>query len=96
MRQMVFVGYPYPQGDKVSRNGLSSMFNNPFYIGIIRVEKTGETFPGIHEPLISKALFDRVQAVLTGKANIRSLNHAFIFRRLLSCSKCNYSLVGEG
>lgn len=82
-------------GVQVSRNGFTSIFNNPFYIGIIRVEKTGETFPGIHEPLISKALFDRVQAVLTGKANIRTLNHLFIFRRLLSCAKCQYSLVGE-
>jgi len=82
-------------GGQVSRNGFTSIFNNLFYIGIIRVEKTGETFPGIHEPLISKALFDRVQAVLTGKANIRSLNHTFIFRRLLTCAKCQYSLVGE-
>lgn len=83
------------RGGKISRNGLTSMFNNPFYLGIIRVEKTGETFRGIHEPLLRKALFDRVQAVLTGKANIRTLNHTFIFRRLLSCAKCHYSLVGE-
>jgi hypothetical protein len=28
--------------------------------GLIRLKSTGETFPGAHQPLISKTLFDQV------------------------------------
>lgn len=80
---------------KVNRSALSFLLNNPFYIGLMRIGKTGETFPGIHEPLIRKALFDRVRDVLTGKTNVRVQRHAFMFRRYLTCATCRYSLVGE-
>lgn len=82
-------------GGKVTINGLSTVLNNPFYIGIIRIEKTNETFAGIHEPLVGKMLFDRVQAVLTGKVHAKVQRHDHIYRRLLTCSRCNYSLIAE-
>src|SRR5690606_23618156 len=40
-------------GQKVSINSLSKILNNPFYIGIIRIGRTGETFQGVHQPLVS-------------------------------------------
>ena len=82
-------------GGTVTHNGLTTLFNNPFYMGIIQIQKTNETFIGIHEPIINKMLFDRVQAVLTGKINTRSRRHNFEFRRMLSCNTCKYSLIGE-
>jgi DNA invertase Pin-like site-specific DNA recombinase len=82
-------------GGRVTRNGLSTLLNNSFYIGLIQIQKTGETFVGIHKPIIGKTLFDRVHGVLTGKINIRTQRHAFQFRRLLSCAACQYSLIGE-
>ena len=82
-------------GGKVTRNGLSTLLNNPFYIGLIRLRKTGESFAGIHEPLIARALFDRVQAVLEGRINAQTQRHCFMFRRMLSCAICQYSLIGE-
>ena len=82
-------------GGLVTRAGLSTLLNNPFYIGIIRIQKTNETFIGIHEPLIGKMLFDRVRGVLAGKVNARSQRHNFEFRRMLSCGTCQYSLIGE-
>jgi site-specific DNA recombinase len=82
-------------GGRVTRNGLSTLLNNPFYMGIIRIHKSGETFAGIHEPLIRKSVFDRVLAVLAGKVNARSQRHTFSFRRMLSCANCRYSLIGE-
>src|SRR6266550_2529830 len=65
-------------GGRVTKNGLTTLFNNPFYVGIIRIRKTNENFAGNHEPLISKALFDRVQRALTGKVNIRTQRHSFM------------------
>lgn len=83
------------QGGELSKNGLSWIFNNLFYVGIIRVKSTGETFEGAHEALISKQLFDRVQRVLAGKTTTVSGNHAFLFRRLFACEFCGYSMIGE-
>src|SRR5438046_2325038 len=82
-------------GGRVSRTGFSTLLNNPFYIGLIRIRRTNENFAGNHEPLIGKALFDRVRNVLTGKVNTRTQRHNFLFRRLLSCATCHYSLIGE-
>ncbi len=82
-------------GGRVTKAGLTTLLNNSFYIGLIHIQKTGESFIGIHEPLIGKALFDRVHAVLTGRIHARSHRHTFQFRRMLSCATCHYSLVGE-
>jgi DNA invertase Pin-like site-specific DNA recombinase len=82
-------------GGRVTKNGLSTLLNNSFYFGLIQIHKTGETFVGIHEPLIGKTVFDRVRGVLTGKTNTHSQRHIFQFRRMLSCNTCHYSLIGE-
>lgn len=82
-------------GGRVTRNGFSQILNNPFYMGLIRIDRTGETFAGVHEPLISKSLFDCVKAVLTGKFNACRRKCDFTFRRLFQCRACGYSLIGE-
>src|SRR5262245_25996747 len=56
------------RGGRLSKSTLSGLLNNTFYLGIIRIARTGETFPGIHEPLVSKSLFDRVHDVLNGRS----------------------------
>jgi site-specific DNA recombinase len=82
-------------GRKVGINSLSIVLNNPFYVGIIRMKRSGKTFDGIHEPLISRSLFDLVQHQLRGKSKTVVRSHDFLFRRLLHCGSCGNSLVGE-
>jgi Recombinase len=43
---------------RVTRNGLSTILNNPFYVGVIRIKKTGDVYAGNHEPLITDAYLD--------------------------------------
>jgi site-specific DNA recombinase len=82
-------------GGKVSRNGMSVLLNNPFYTGLIQIKKTGEFFEGKHQPLVRKALFERVNQILSGKSVFRTVQHDFAFRRMLRCGGCGYSLSGE-
>lgn len=82
-------------GRRISPTGMSTILNNTFYFGFISINATGESFIGIHKPLISKSVFGRVQDILTGKTNTRSKRHAFLFRRMIACQTCHYSLVGE-
>ncbi|MDX2181551.1 MAG: recombinase family protein [Bryobacteraceae bacterium] len=82
-------------GKHITKNGLTKLLRNPFYIGLIHIGITGQTFPGAHTPIIPKALYDRVQSILTGKTNTRSIRHDFLFRRRLICKICRYTLIGE-
>src|SRR5262249_19642988 len=42
-----------------------------------------------------KRLFDEVQDTLAGRFNVRTKGHQFLFRRLIACKGCGYSLIGE-
>lgn len=83
------------RGNKVTINGLSTILHNPFYIGLIRIEKTGEMFAGKHKPIISKTLFEQVQLVLAGKNIKKTEKHFFVFRRQIYCGNCRNFYIGE-
>ncbi len=82
-------------GRIIYKNRLSEILNNPFYTGLIRIRTTGETFQGCHIPLITTALYDQVQNVLHGRTSTQSKHHDFMFRRLLRCADCGYTMSGE-
>lgn len=82
-------------GDPVSRNGLSTILNNPFYIGVIRIRKNGQSFLGNHEPIISARLFEDVKARLTGRLKVKTFVHDFTLRGLFRCAHCKRCLIGE-
>ena len=82
-------------GKVLSLNAVSWMLHNPFYIGLIHIKRTGQTFPGKHPSITTKATFDRVQLILAGKTALRSVKYDFVFRRLVTCRKCSLHLIGE-
>ncbi|MBN8726058.1 MAG: recombinase family protein [Acidobacteria bacterium] len=89
------IGLRNRSGNKVVRNGLSSILHNVFYIGLIRLKEKGEIFNGIHQTLISKTLFDQVQDVLSGKNVKKVKHHMFQFRGKISCGNCQKKPSGE-
>ena len=82
-------------GNRVSKTGISVMLNNEFYMGIIHIASTGERYPGIHEPLIKKTLFDQVQDILHGRTKNTGLKHEFRYRKTIKCLHCHYNLIAE-
>lgn len=82
-------------GKKVTLNGLSTILHNPFYIGLIRIEKTGEMFAGKHQPIIEKFLFDAVQMVFAGKNIKKTERHFFVFHRQVYCGRCQNLYIAE-
>ena len=89
------LGLANKRGTPISQNDLWIMLQNPFYIELLALKKTKETFPGIHEPLIGTALFDRVQEILHGRNVPRVVKHDFVFRKLFRCEPCRTTLIGE-
>src|SRR5581483_9216034 len=93
--ELTRLGLRRPSGTTLGANRLSQLLNNPFYMGIIRIRAKNETFAGVHEPLVSRPLFERVQKILRGRFNTASIKHDFLYRRRLTCKHCGYSLIGE-
>lgn len=82
-------------GRALSKNGIAWLLHNPFYIGLVHIKRTGETFQGGHAPLVTKTAFDRVQAVLSGRAFKGTSRHDYAYRRLIRCKICDRSLTAE-
>ena len=95
VERMYEAGLRNKNNRKISRNGLVCILKNPFYIGLIKIEKTAEMFAGVHPPIVSKTLFDAVQAVFAGKRMAKTQRHFFVYRRLISCRRCGNALIAE-
>lgn len=80
-------------GNKMSKNSMQSILHNPFYAGVMRVR--GNNYQGTHKPLIPLSTWKKAQDILSGKANARERIHKYLFRRMIRCRSCNYSLIGE-
>lgn len=69
---------------------------NPFYYGLIRWN--GEDHQGVHEPLITRDLFNRAQKILSQR-NCHHRNDQplkdFVFRGMFRCGECNSMITAE-
>jgi site-specific DNA recombinase len=95
VEEMYARGLRNKSGGKVTRNGLSTLLHNSFYAGLVCVKRTGEMFPGAHDPLIPQSLFKRVEAILDGKNVEKHHRHSFLFRKHLLCAFCGGTLIAE-
>ncbi len=62
-------GLDLPGGKQLRPYFLYAMLTNPFYAGLIRFE--GNQYPGAHEPLVSRDVFEGVQRRLRQPARRR-------------------------
>lgn len=68
---------------------------NPFYYGTFEYPRTsGHWYKGKHEPIITKELFDQVQAQLK-RDNIVRQSHEFAFTKLMTCGLCGSGISAE-
>lgn len=83
----------------ISRNKIEDILKNPFYYGMMKIK--GRLIPHIYEPIISKALFDKVQEVFQSKSR-EIFSHQqeykaipFAFRGLIKCETCGCAITSE-
>ena len=81
------------KGKPVVLASLERVLKNSFYYGLMKIK--GEVFPGIHEPLISKELFDQVQKAFSQNGKPNTKKHYFPLLGLASCTNCNSPMTGE-
>lgn len=78
------------------RPRIGKILSDPLYYGHFRYN--GEVHRGIHEALISKELFDRVQAVRMRRIRFHPSAKAlkpFAYRHTLSCATCGGAVTAE-
>lgn len=93
--EMLRRGLTNTLGRRTSRHSVEHILSNPFYCGQMRNGRTGELFPGLHEPLISAHDFKRIQAIKAGRFGKKVTKHNHLFRRLIACANCTRPLTGE-
>jgi hypothetical protein len=71
------------------------VLQNRIYYGDF--EWKGKVYRGVHVPLVTRELWQRVQEVMTlrGARKPRRVKHDFAFSGLLTCGHCGCALVGE-
>ena len=80
----------------IRKQSLSKIFRNKYYMGMLTSLKYPEEVRGQHLPMVTEALFYRVQAVIDGRNNSIHIpisrrnrdNVEFPLRRLVQCSIC--------
>lgn len=86
----------YTRGNKpLTLSGVYRILSHTFYYGIFeRPVKSDNWYQGKHEPLITKELFDQVQAQLK-RDNIQRENKEFSFTKLFTCGYCGSGISAE-
>ena len=71
------------------------MLENPFYYGVFEYpRKSGNWYQGTYEPLITKELFDQVQAQMKSQV-VRSESKEFAFTKLMTCGLCESGICAD-
>lgn len=72
------------------------LLQSPFYYGTFEYPaKSGNWYTGKHTPIITKELFDAVQAQLKRDKITRGASKEFAFTRLMTCGLCGSGITAE-
>ena len=81
--------------DKImSTSNFQHTLKNPFYCGLMFFN--GELYEGKHDPIISKRLFDEVQAVMERKSKPKTPTlKPYLYRGVFTCGECGCFITTE-
>jgi len=83
------------RGHKLYKSVAHQILRKRLYIG--EFDWDGKTYQGTHEPLVTRACWERVQELLDTRAEnkTRKVKHEFAYTGLVHCGHCGCVLVGE-
>lgn len=77
-------------GKRISKSHLHSILTNETYYGYFK--RNGELFAGNYQAVVTKKLFDQVQAVLHDRTKPKHTDHTHPLQGLLKCGECGCSI----
>ncbi len=80
---------------KLSNATLQRILQNPFYYGCFQYK--GELYEGVHGPINSKQLFEKVQRVMAdrGKPRKENQDYNFTYTGIFKCGECGRSITAK-
>lgn len=90
------LNFKTPNGNKgLTLSNIYLILQNDFYYGSFEYpKKSGLWYKGVHEPIITKELFDQVQAQVKSQI-IRVEDKEFAFTRMITCGLCNSGICAD-
>lgn len=80
-------------GNRLGKSQMHLLLHNPVYYGAVSYD--GSLYKGVHKPIVSKALFDQVQAVFAGTNRSKKQTLNFLYRDYLKCGSCGCKLTAS-
>jgi DNA invertase Pin-like site-specific DNA recombinase len=88
------IGLTHPRaGRPLFKSELHRILHNPIYYGDF--DWDGTRYKGAHQPLITRATFDEVQAVFSRRPRARYPKQLHAFMGLLTCARCGCMMTAE-
>ena len=82
-------------GKHLTLSNVYILLRNTFYYGMFEYpKKDGKWYQGIHEPLITKELFDMVQENISNH-EIQKVGKEFAFTRMMTCGICGSGITAD-
>jgi site-specific DNA recombinase len=81
----------FKTGNHLRAENVKFLLTNPFYYGYFKYKD--ELHKGVHKPLISKRLFDRVQKVVEGRSHQPRKEKPLPFTGLIKCGDCGMMIT---
>jgi hypothetical protein len=84
-------------GRPFARSAIYKIFNRPFYYGWFEYPTgSDQWYQGKHEPMVTRAEYDRVQMLLGRDGNPRPYgHHEFAFTGLMRCGDCGRAVTAQ-
>lgn len=81
------LGLTNNSGRQIPKSSWHKYLQDPFYYGYFLWE--GELYKGVHEPIITKNLFDAIQNILKRKPDAKYNKHFSTFKGVVRCDECD-------
>lgn len=90
------INFKTAKGNKgITLGNIYQILQNPFYYGVFEYPvKSGNWYTGQHEPIVTKELFDQVQAQVKSQV-LRVENKEFAFTKLMTCGLCDSGICAD-
>ena len=77
----------------ISVSNLCKMLNNRFYYGDMIYH--GKSYLGNHDPIITRAEYDKLQEILFNRSRPQSNRKEYVFSMLVPCPQCNKPMSSD-
>jgi DNA invertase Pin-like site-specific DNA recombinase len=88
------IGLTHPRtGRQLFKSEVHRLLRNPIYHGDFLWD--GKQYRGVHEPIITKEVFDEAQAIFRARPRTRYPKQRYSFMGLLTCAQCGCAITAE-